>query len=129
MTEDAPRIAATLERTKLFVGASLMLLQAPLMFQRNNSLAAVMFLLGLLSCLSVARVLSTQVSAVGITQLTWRGRLRMRWEEVTGVVRRQRDLVLRSSKGSIVVPTQSFYDTPAAVAYVESHLPKSLRQP
>jgi hypothetical protein len=128
MTDDPPKIASTLERTKLFTGACLIFLQAPLMFQRKEPFGALVLLLGLYISLDVARVLSTQMTAVGISQLTWRGRIQMRWEDVTAVTRRNRSLVLSGINGTVIVPTESFYDTQAAVDYLDSHLPKHLRQ-
>ncbi len=128
MTDDAPKIASTLERTKLLMSACLMCLQAPLMFQRKDPFGALICLGALYISLDAVRVLSTQVTAVGISQLTWRGRFRMRWEDVTSISKRNRSIVLTSVDGSVVVPTESFYDTQAAVDYLESHLPTHLRQ-
>jgi hypothetical protein len=130
MTDDAPKIASTLERTKLFMAACLMFLQAPLIFQRQNPnpFAALMFLYAIYIGLNVLRNLSTQVTGVGISQLTWRGRVQMRWEDVTTITRRNRSLVLTGVEGTVIVPTESFYDTQAAVDYLDSHLPKHLRR-
>jgi len=110
------------------MAACLMLFQAPLMFYRKDSFGVLFFIGGLFIILHVVRVLSTQVSAVGISQLTWRGRIQMRWEDVTAVTRRDRSIVLTSGAGSVIVPTESFYDTQAAVDYVDAHLPNELRQ-
>jgi len=128
MTDDAPKIAATLERTKLLMAGCLIFVQGPLMFQQKNPFYAVMFFYAIYLSLDVVRILSTQVSAGGISQLTWRGRVHMRWMDVTTVTRRKRSVVLTSRDGNVVVPTESFYDTQAAVNYVESHLPEHLRQ-
>jgi len=125
MADDAPRIASTLERTKLFTVTCIIFLQAPLMFQRFNPFGALLFLGCLYTTVNVVRVLSTQVSAEGISQLTWRGRIQVRWDDVTAVSRRNRSIVLTSSSGSVTVPTESFYDTQAAVGYLDAHLPKS----
>ena len=126
MTNGAPKIASTLERPKLFLGACLICLEAPLMFERKEPFGALLLLLGLYISVDVVRVLSTQVTAVGISQLTWRGRVQMRWEDVTTVTRRKRSIVLAGSDGTVIVPTESFYDTRAAVDYVDSHLPRHL---
>lgn len=128
MTEDTPRIASTLERTKLFMAACLMLFEAPLIFHRKDSLGLLIFMGALFMSLHVVRVLSTQVSAVGISQLTWCGRIQMRWEDVTAVDRRDRSIVLTSDAGSVIVHTESFYDTQAAMKYLDAHLPNEFRQ-
>jgi hypothetical protein len=128
MTDDAPKIASTLERTKLFMGASLMCLQVPLILERTNPFGVLIFLGGLSMALDAIRVLSTQVTALCVSQLTWRGRIQMRWVDITTVTRRNRSIVLTSSHGRIVVPTESFYDTRAAVDFLDSHLPEKLRQ-
>ena len=128
MTDDAPRIASSLERSKLFMAACLMFFEAPLMFGRSDPFAVVMFLGGLYMSLDVVRVLSTRVSSAGISQITSRGRIHMPWDEVTAVTRRKRSIVLTSDQGRVDVPTESFYDTRAAVDYLESHLPSRLRR-
>jgi hypothetical protein len=126
MTEDAPKIASTLEWTKLFMAACLIFLQVPLMFQRINPFGILLLLGSLYMSLNVARVLSTHVTAAGISQLTWRGRIQILWSDVTAVTRRNRSIVLTSSNGSVTVPIESFYDSNAAVEYFNSHLPKHL---
>ncbi len=128
MTDEAPRIASTLERTKLFMATCLIFLQVPLMLHRMNPFGVTLLLGSLYMSLNVMRILSTQVTAVGVSQLTWRGRIRMRWEDVTTITRRRRSIVLTSIDGSVLVPTESFYDTQAAVDYFDSHLPKHLRK-
>jgi len=105
-----------------------MFLEAPLMFQRKDPFGALVFLGGLYISLNVVRVLSTNVTAAGISQLTWRGWLQMRWEDVTTVTRRRRSMVLTSCNGKVIVPTESFYDTRAAMEYLHAHLPEHLRQ-
>jgi hypothetical protein len=128
MTDDAPQIASTLERTKLLLPLCLMLLQGPLMVQRPNPFGVLLFLGCLYTTVNVARILSTHLTAAGISQFTWRGRVQMRWEDVTAVSRRNRSILLSSGERSIIVPTESFYDTRAAVDYLDSHLPQHLRQ-
>jgi hypothetical protein len=128
MTDDAPKIASTLERTKLFMGASLMCLQVPQIIERTNPFGVLIYLGGLYMILDTVRGLSTQVTASNISQLTWRGRIKMRWGDITSVTRRNRSIVLTAAHGRIVVPTESFYDTRAAVDYLDSHLPAKLRQ-
>jgi hypothetical protein len=129
MTDDAPKIASTLERTKLFM-AAIILLQALLNWSLGHyALGAALFFGGLLISLSTARVLSTQVSSNGVSQLTWRGFIRMRWDDVATVTRRNRSIVLTSLDGTIVVPTESFLDTQSAVQYLDRHLPRRLRLP
>ncbi len=87
MTDDAPKIASTLERTKLFMATCLIFLQVPLMFQRVNPFAVPLLLGSVYISLNVMRILSTQVTAVGVSQFTWRGRIQMRWEEVTAITK------------------------------------------
>jgi hypothetical protein len=128
MTADPPVIASTLERTKLFMAASLMFFQAPLVFDRKGWFGPLLFLGGFYLCVDVARTLSTRVSAAGVSQLTWRGRVQLRWDDITAVTRRQRTTVLTGSAARVVVPMESFYDTQAATDYLESHLPSGLRQ-
>jgi len=128
MTDDVPQIASTLERTKLLLPLCLMLLQWPLMVQRPNPFGLLLFLGCLYTTVNVARILSTHLTAAGISQFTWRGRVQMRWEDVTAVSRRNRSILLSSGERSVSVPTESFYDTRAAVDYLDSHLPRHLRQ-
>lgn len=126
MTDDTPKIASTLESARL-VGTSLIFMQALFMWQRNY-LFALAFMLGALAlCLFQIRVLSTQLTAAGLSQLTWRGRIQLRWDEVLAVTRKPRSITLAGACGSVIVPIESFYDTTAAVQFINSHLPTQLR--
>jgi hypothetical protein len=128
MAHDIPRIAATLERAKLF-SAGIVFLQALFIWQRNDWLGAACLLVGVIVALNVVRVLSTRVSAVGVSQFTWRGRVHLRWDEVISVTRKKRSIVITGTAGSIRVPTDSFYDTEAAVRYIDAHVPQRRRAP
>jgi hypothetical protein len=121
-------IASALERSKFLMAAALMVCQAPLMFDRAWAFGPVAFLLGSYLCLDAARTLSTRVSAAGISQLTWRGRLQLRWDDITAATRRQRTIVLTGDAGRVVVPVESFSDTQAALDYMDSHLPSAVRR-
>jgi hypothetical protein len=48
----------------------------------------------------------------------------MAWVDVTSVRRTNGFMVLQGLGGKIVVSTESFYDTQAAVQYIESHCRK-----
>jgi hypothetical protein len=128
MTDDAPRIAVGMEWPRLFIAATL-LVQVPQVWGRKDVFGVVLLLVALWSILTALRVLTTKVSADGISQLTWRGPVMLRWEDVIAVDRRKRSTVLTSAAGSVVVSPASFYDTQDAVAYIDSHLPASLRHP
>jgi|GEM_PF-4166515 len=122
------RRRSTLERSKLLMATCLMFFQVPLMVQRVDPFGALLFLGALYMSLNVVRVLSTQVNAAGISQMTSRGRIRILWDDVTAVTRRNRSIVLTSRNGSVIVPSESFYDTQAALGYLNSHLPEHLRE-
>jgi hypothetical protein len=127
VTDDAPKIASTLERTRLFM-AALNLVQALLHWSLGHyAIGAALFLGGLLITLRAARILSTQVSSADVSQLTWRGRIRVPWDDVTTVTRRKRSIVLTSLDGSVVVEPEGFCDTQGAVEYLDRHLPYRLR--
>jgi len=123
--EDTPRIAATLERVRLFI-AGVMLIEGLLAWLDHMPGFALVPFFGLATSLDAVRVLSTQVSSVGVSQLTWRGRIHLRWNDVTAIAKRKRSIVLTSTQGSVVVATESFYDTQAAIRYLDAHLPKHL---
>jgi hypothetical protein len=103
-------------------------MQALLVWQRNPWFGTAFFLVGISATLNVVRVLSTQVSSVGISQISWRGRVRLLWTDVTSVARAKRSIALKGVGGRVVVSLESFYDTQAAVRYLEAHLPRHLRQ-
>jgi hypothetical protein len=126
MTDDAPRIAVGLEWPRLLI-AAILLIRVPLVWERKDAFGALFLLFALFMIFTAVRVLTTKVSAAGISQVTWRGPFMMRWEDVIAVDRRKRSTVLTSAAGSVVVSPESFYDTRDAVAYIDSHLPASLR--
>jgi hypothetical protein len=126
MTDDTPKIASTLESARLVV-PGLVFFESLLMWQRNHLVALAFMLAALALCLFRIRILSTQVSAAGVSQLTWRGRIQLRWDEVMAVTRKPRSIVLAGAGGSVVVPIDSFHDTAAAVQFINSHLPAQLR--
>ena len=66
MTDDTPKIASTLERTKLFMVACLIFVQGPLMFQQRNPFGVLLFFYAIYLSLDVLRILSTQMTAAGI---------------------------------------------------------------
>ncbi len=73
------------------------------------------------------RNVSTRVTEAGISQLTFRGRIHLSWNEVTQVTRAPLSLTLTSAKRRVVVSVEEFADSAAVISYVESHLPSNLR--
>ena len=94
----------------------------------NRVFALAMMLGGLGIGYIQARVLSTQLTSAGVSQLTWRGRMHLRWDEITTVTRKSRSITLADKRGSVIVPVESFYDTAAAIQFMDSHLPPELRK-
>lgn len=124
---DTPKIASTLELARLFA-TGFVFLQAPLVWERNYWLALAFAIGAIALGLIQIRVLSTRLNPDGVSQLTWRGRRHLRWDEIMTVTRKQRSITLRGAAGSVVVPIESFLDTANAVQFLNSHLPTQLRQ-
>ncbi len=97
-----------------------------LILARNHWVGAAYAVGGLFFGLRFVRDLSTRVTAVGVTQLTWRGRRRLNWADVTGVVRKPRSVLVSGNAGSIVLPIESFSDSNETLRFIHERLPPEL---
>jgi hypothetical protein len=127
MMYDAPKIVSTLKWHRL-LGSGLLFLQAPLAWQHNRLFALAIGIGALAIGLAQVRILSTKVTSAGISQITWRGRVNLRWDEIKTVRRNPRSITVTGDTGSVIVSIDSFYESDAAVQFVNSHLPAHLRQ-
>lgn len=124
MTERTPRIVYPLLVPDASI-AAIMIVDG-LILARNHWVGAAYAVGGLFFGLRFIRDLSTRVTGVGVTQLTWRGRLRLNWVDVTGVVRKPRSVLLSGAGGSIVLPIESFSDSNETMRFIYSRLPPEL---
>ena len=76
----------------------------------------------LLLALRAIRTLSTRITAAGVSQLTWAGRVHLSWSEVTHVKRTPLSFTLTGGKTRVVVSVEELQDTAAAKSYIESRL-------
>ncbi len=93
----------------------------------GNYLGVVSFFGASVLILFKIRNVSTRVTEAGVSQLTWRGRIHLSWNEVTQVTRRPLSFTLAGAKRRVVVSVEEFADSAAAISYMESHLPSNLR--
>jgi hypothetical protein len=125
MTDDPPKIASTLELARL--GAtSFLFFQALLMWQRNHLFAVVTIVGGIAISLILVRRITTELTEVGLSQVTWRGRASLRWRDATEVRRGRNSITVAGSSAVIVLHLESFCDTNVALRYLETHLPRNL---
>jgi hypothetical protein len=127
MSDDPPRIVTRLELAHFFVGVALFA-NAFLILPEERLMAATSMLGALAIILVVVRRLSTKLTDAGVSQLTWHGRVYMRWSDIKTITRRSTAITVTGGKGSIVLPIESYYDSGAAVRFVDTRLPMHLRQ-
>jgi hypothetical protein len=127
MVYDTPKIVSTLKWARL-LGSGLLFLQALLAWQHSHLFALAFVIGGTAIGLAQARILSTKLTSAGVSQFTWRGRVNLKWSEITRVKRKLRSITVTGTGGSVVVDVDNFYDAEAALQFVNSHLPTHLRQ-
>lgn len=93
----------------------------------GNPLGMVSVFGALVLVLFKIRNVSTRVTEAGVSQLTWRGRVHLSWNEVTHVTRSPLSFTLAGAERRVVVSVEEFADSAAAISYMESHLPPNLR--
>jgi len=125
MTDDAPKIASSLVRSDLFLPV-LLFFDGILMLPHYTAILMIAFCP--VAGFFVARDLSTKLTSDGVSQLTWRGRVHLGWEAVLAVKRKANSIVLHGATARIVIAYQRFYDSGATVRFVDSHLPRNLRE-
>jgi hypothetical protein len=95
----------------------------------GNALGWVSSLGAALLMLVKLRNVSTRLDEAGVSQLTWRGRVRLPWNDVSAVQRRPLSWTLAGGGRRVVVSVEEFADSAAARTYIEAHLPATLRAP
>ena len=124
----APPKVALVVATSLYSALGVLLLLLGMVLWRGNFRV---FLALLFFCLilggGIVRVLSTQMDGHGISQLTWRGRLRVDWGDVREVAFRPKVVTLVGRAARFPVPLVLYSDSDAVVNFVSSHLPAHLR--
>jgi hypothetical protein len=127
VTDEVPRIASTLLLTGLFLPVVL-LFDAVLMWPRHPILAPVLIAFAPIACIFIVRDLSTKLSHDGVSQLTWRGRVYLGWNAVGAVRRRTNSIIVYGAAARVVIAFQKFYDSGATVRFIDSQLPRHLRE-
>lgn len=126
MIDNAPEIVST-SAVAGFAYAAIVLLQAVSTWQRHQILGGAFMVFGLILIFREIRVVSTHVTDVGVSQLTWRGRIQLHWDEVTTVAKGRRSIKLAGVDGSVIFPIERFCESKAAKGYLDSHLPAHFR--
>ena len=125
MSTAPPKLVSTLVTPGAYLGA--MIAAGGLILAMGGDRTALfLVVLGLFRALEGIRTASTRVTTGGVTQLTWRGRVTLAWDDVTVATRNSRSLTLSSPKGSVRIPVECFEYTDEAVRYIEAHLPDSV---
>ena len=123
-----PKVALVLV-TSLYSALGVLLLLLGIVLWRSNFRV---FLTLLFFCLvlsgGIVRVLSTQMDSHGISQLTWRGRLRLDWGDVREVAFRPRVVTLVGRAARFPLLLFLYSDSDAVISFVSSHLPAHLRE-
>ena len=127
MSSDPPRLVRSLVSPALIVGAFQILLGIDLAHKDSRPIGSILGVLLTLCAIAVTyraiRDASSRVTETGISQLMWRGRLHLRFSDVTGMTKKPHVLMLSSNHGRVVVPVGFFEDTASAIGYIEARLP------
>ena len=125
MPPHAPKQVYALASASLI--SCIMLIAAGVIFaSRGQSIGLVSAFGALLLGLRAVRTLSTRITETGVSQLTWAGRVRMSWAEVTQVKRTPLAFILTGDKKQVVVSLEELQDTDAAKSYIESFIASKL---
>jgi hypothetical protein len=127
MTEEVPRIAATLVRTE-FAGPIALVFALFFSWPRHYAFSAASLVFCVVVCLFTIRDLSTRLTPRSVSQWTWRGRIVLDWEAVERIDRTARSVTLSGGAGRIVIPLERFSDAGATMQFIAAHLPERLRQ-
>lgn len=122
ISSDAPKLVYPLASTGMLIAV----LQLPFslaLVADGQPLGILTTSLALAVTLQTIRALSTRVTEVGLSQLTWSGRIHLSWADITQMTRSRLSLTLAGENGRVVVPVEVFENTAAAIAYIESHVP------
>jgi len=78
--------------------------------------------------MGLLRTLTTQLTQEGVSQTTLQGRKYLAWTEVAEVSRNGRAYWLKGKGQKLFLWLSLFEDSDAACAFVEEHLPFSIRK-
>jgi hypothetical protein len=126
MPDAPPRIAARIEFAHAFVAVTLIV--EALVIWPGQRVSATLWILGALAILFVVlRRISTTLTDEGVSQLTWRGRVDLQWRDIQSIERAAKTVTVTGAGGSVVLPIESYYDSAAALRFLDAHLPAHLR--